>query len=171
MTPKKTIYVREEDQDTFERAKELADEESLSQTIAKALKDLVERKQAEEEGFKEHTLTVGKWPGGQRSHPETEEVKFYGKLLHSFTKYNGQTQSRDDRGNDYEIYQGKEKLLLYFKSWTRYQGEGSHADYYIVDNLDELEERAGDDFPGLPKGFLQDVKEEIGQEGAKKLDI
>lgn len=171
MTPKKTIYVREEDQDTFEKAKELADEESLSQTIAKTLKDLVDRKDAEKEGFKEHVLTVGEYPGGQKSSPETEEVKFYGRLLNAHTKYHGQTKSKDDRGNNYELYQGKEKFLLYFQNWSRHQSEGSHATYYVVDDLEELEAKAGSDLPGLPTGFIQDAREELGQEGAKRLDI
>lgn len=167
MTPKKTIYVREEDQETFERAKELADEESLSQTIAKALKDLVDRKEAEEEGFKEITLEVGTWPAGQKSTKQTEEVKFYGRKINYHKGLHGQTGGGDDRGTTWKLYQGeKGKFLFYKKDWSRWQKEASHATYEIYDSFEELEEEKN-----LPNGFLQDAKKELGQEGAKRLDI
>ena len=167
MTPKKTIYVREEDQETFERAKELADEESLSQTIAKALKDLVDRKEAEEEGFKEITLEVGTWPAGQKSTPNIEEVKFYGRKLNFHRDLYGQNAGGDDRGTIFKLYEGeKGKFLLYKKDYSHWQKENSSARYEIFESLEELEEEKN-----LPNGFLQEAKKELGQEGAKRLDI
>jgi len=167
MTPKKTIYVREEDQEVFDQAKELADEESLSQTIAKALKDLVERKKAEEEGFKEITLEVGTWPAGQKSTKQTEEVKFYGRKLNYHKELHGQTGSGDDRGTTYKLYQGgKGKFLYYVRNWSRWQKESSGAKYELFDSLEELE-----DEKNPPRGFIADAKKKLGQDGAKRLEI
>lgn len=180
MTPKKTIYVREEDQKIFEKAKELADQESLSQTIAKALKDLVERKK--DEGFKEITLEVGTWLADETK--QTEEIKFYGRELNRHEKTLDSSSKNKESQIIWRLFQGeKGKFLLYKKevsSWIQFEDqspltdvqlrpqgkENSEAKYEIFDNLEELEEEKD-----LPNGFLQVARTEMEQEGVKRLEI
>lgn len=56
---KMTIYVRDEDEVLFDRAKALEDEGSLSQVLARALKDFLDKREAEDQGMRLVTLKVG----------------------------------------------------------------------------------------------------------------
>lgn len=173
MTPKKTIYVREEDQETFEKAKELADEESLSQTIAKALKDLIKRKKAKEEGFKEITIEVGTWPADEAK--QTEKIKFYGRELNYHEELHDTPGGKEPQ-TTWQLYQGERgKFLLYKKEYSRWiedivdtvrRKESSEATYEIFDSLEELEKEKD-----LPNGFLRVAKSELGQKGVKRLNV
>lgn len=56
--PTKTIYVSNDDQDTFDRAQKLAGE-NLSAVIVRALSEFITRKEATSKGMKEISVQVG----------------------------------------------------------------------------------------------------------------
>lgn len=76
--PRKQIYVREEDEKMFERAVQLAGEESLSATVAEAVRRFVEQEEAKERGFGMVVLEVG---SGGRTAANWKKVRFTGRLL------------------------------------------------------------------------------------------
>lgn len=76
--PRKQIYVREEDEKMFERAVELAGEESLSATVAEAVRRFVEQEEAKAKGFGTVVLEVG---SGRRTAANWKKVRFQGRLL------------------------------------------------------------------------------------------
>ena len=46
----------------------------------------------------------------------------------SYTRYEGQTSSRDDRGTDYTIFKiGEDRYRVHVVHWNRWQGEGGRA--------------------------------------------
>ena len=160
--PQKMIYIREEDLELFEKAQSLAGE-SLSGVIAEALRQYVKKKEAEAEGFEEVTLEVGYWP--PRGAKETKKIRFTGKSLAWGQKFTGQTGSRDDRGTDYEIYLTKKgKYLLYWHQWSRWQNEGSNADYALLSSLpkpgEEVEGELGDRIV-FPASVLEEAGGEV----------
>lgn len=167
--PNKTIYVRDEDVQLFEEAEKLGGD-SLSGVIAEALRRLVDAKRSEAQGMKQHTLTVGILR--TRGDDDTRKVRFVGRKLAEAEVFTGQTSSRDDRGTDYAIYQTQAgKIVVWWKSWTRWDGESDLLDYAVFNALpgydDEIWGKVhGSELPPetLPGNLLQDAAEELGQE-------
>ena len=170
--PNKTIYVKDEDLSLFEEAEKLGGD-SLSAVIAQAVKRFVQVKRAETQGLEDHTLEVGR--ASTRGADDTRKIRFVGRKLAGQTAYTGQTSSQDDRGTDYKIYQTKAgKIIVHWRHWSRWDGEGSSADYAVLDQLPghgaEIYGQADDDdyterFPEkLPGGLLQEAAEALGQE-------
>jgi hypothetical protein len=162
--PNKTIYIKDEDMPLFERAAEIAGD-SLSSVIADALRDYVRRKGAEGAGIREITLEVGTWPG--KGEKNTRKVAFEGTKLGDLTVFSGQTNSRDDRGVDWEIYRTKKgKYLIYRHVWSRWQNECSYAEYYIMDKIpkpDSTIKTKDGDYIEVPAGLVQKAMEAVGQ--------
>ena len=170
--PNKTIYVREEDLPVFEEAEKLGGD-SLSGIIAEALRRFVAVKRAEMFGMQEYTLPAGVL---RSQGADTRKVRFVGRLLAEAEVLTGQTSSQDDRGTDYRVYQTKAgKIIVHWRRWSRWDGEGSSADYAVLDQLPghgaEIYGQIRDDddyiepYPEkLPGSLLQDAAEALGQE-------
>lgn len=167
--PNKTIYVKDEDLQVFEEAEKLGGD-SLSAVIAQAVKRFVQVKRAEQQGMKEHILTVGVLRS--QGADDTRKVRFVGRLLAEAEVLTGQTSSRDDRGTYYRIYQTKAgKILVWWKRWSRWDGENDLLDYAVLNALpdynDEVVGKMHGDMFGpveLPGSLLQEAAEALGQE-------
>ena len=176
--PNKTIYVKDEDLSIFEEAEKLGDD-SLSAVIAEAVKHFVAAERSKAQGMEEHTLEVGQV--NSRGADDVRKIRFVGRKLAGQTAYTGQTSSRDDRGTDYQVYQTKAgKIIVHWESWSRWDGEGSSADYATLDQLPEHgaeiygqfeDDDYGERFPvRLPGGLLQEAAEALGQELVEFID-
>ncbi len=143
----KTIYVSDADLPIFDRAQELAGE-SLSGTIVRALRRLVELEEARIDGFEEITVKVG--PG------LTRRQRFLGVLLVKWGR------SDKDKSEDYRVYRSRSgKYVVHLKRsaeeiWTagpdgQAQGWRKHfasdqqwgkipasASLEVVDDLEQL---------------------------------
>ena len=99
-------------------------------------------------------------------------IRFVGRLLAEATVYSGQTSDRKDRGTDYRVYQTKAgKVLVWWKKWTRWEGESDLLDYVVLSTLpgydDEVYGKVHGDMLGpveLPGSLLQEAAEALGQE-------
>ncbi len=112
--------------------------------------------------MEEQTLTVGVWPGGQKSSPRTKEITFKGEKV--WGRYDG-----DDRGTKMELYQGEEKFLFYRKNWSRWQKESSRASKYIYDSFEDFKEDKGGE---LPTGAMLEIEKELGlSDGKEHIEI
>ena len=167
--PNKTIYVREEDVSLFEEAEKLGGD-SLSSVIAEALRRFVATKKAEQQGMQEHTLPVGVLRS--QGADDTRKVRFVGRLLAEAEVFTGQTSDRRDRGTYYRIYQTQAgKILVWWNTWIRWDGENDLLDYAVLDALpdynDEVVGKMHGDILGpveLPGSLLQEAAEALGQE-------
>lgn len=167
--PKKNIYIRTDDLPLFDRAEALGGD-SISAVIADALRKYVAVKEAEGSGMEEVSLPVGIL----RSHgdDDTRTVRFAGRLLADARRYHGQTSDARDRGTDYRIYQtAAGKILIWWKNWTRWDGENDLLDYAVKATLPgygtEVSGKVhGEHLPPmtLPGNLLQDAAEALGQE-------
>lgn len=163
--PNKTIYVKDEDLSIFEEAEKLGGD-SLSAVIAQAVKRFVAAERSKAQGMEEHTLEVGQVKA--RGADDTRKVRFVGRKLAEQTSYTGQTSSQDDRGTNYAIYQTKAgKIIVHWESWSRWDGEGSSADYAT---LDALPEHGAEIYERLPGGLLQEAAETLGEELVEFID-
>ena len=157
----KTIYVKDTDLPLFEKAEALGGE-TLSATIATALRRFVEVEEAKAGGMLEQQIEVGVF--SDRSSDDTRKIRFIGKQIASARVYSGQTGSQDDRGTDYTLYLTKKgKLLLCRKHWSRWQGEDTTVTYSIYDSLAEIED--------VPGSLIQDAGEALGIDTAEYLDV
>ena len=169
----KNIYIKDDDISVFDEAERLAEGngESLSGVIAAQLRQYIEHKKMETN----IVLEVGRWPAKGAS--DTSKVSFKGRLLAEGTKYDGQTASRDDRGIDWQIYQtAKGKILVYWRNWSCWQGEGDYADYVVVDRLPSPNdvfagEANGDMVGNIPASIIEEAAEALGQDAVKRLDV
>lgn len=157
----KQIYIKDADLEIFEKAEALAGE-SLSATIAEALRRFVEVEEAKADGMSEQEIEVGVF--SDRSSADTRKIRFIGKQIASAWVYSGQTGSQDDRGTYYTLYLTKKgKLLLCRKHWSRWQGEDTTVTYEIYDSLAEIE--------NVPGSLIQDAGEALGMDTAEYLDV
>lgn len=83
--PTKTIYVSNDDQDTFDRAQKLAGE-NLSAVIVRALSEFITRKEATSKGMKEISVQVG-------SKGLQIEKRFVGRVI---AKWKGLSEKNKD---------------------------------------------------------------------------
>ncbi len=167
--PNKTIYVRDEDVSLFEEAEKLGGD-SLSSIIAEALRRFVAVKRAEAGGMEEYTLTAGtlRTEGAD----DIKQIRFVGRKLAEADVYTGQTSDRRDRGTAYRIYQTKAgKILIWWKKWSRWEGENDYTDYAVMDALPSRSTEFFGNFHvdnfepvSLPGSLLQDAAEALGQE-------
>lgn len=166
--PKKNIYIKDADLALFDRAEQLGGD-SISQVIADALRRYVAIKEAEGAGMEDVSLPVGVLRS--QGDDDTRTVRFVGRLLADARRYHGQTSDGRDRGADYRIYQtAGGKILIWWKSWTRWDGENDALDYTVRDNLPSYDTEVSGKVHGersahtLPASLLQDAAEALGQE-------
>ena len=80
--PQRNIYVKEEDQEVFEKAKDLLGDKSLSETVVEAVKQYVKDKESGEESkygrFARERLPVGRIP---RKDAPDHWIEFTGRML------------------------------------------------------------------------------------------
>ena len=167
--PKKNIYIKDADLQLFDRAEQLG-EDSLSQVIAESVRRFVAIKEAEGSGMEEVSLEVGTLRGAGED-DDTRTVRFVGRLLADALRYTGQTSDGRDRGTDYRIYQTQAgKILVWWKAWTRWQGENDLLDYAICVRLPGYDTEIsgkihGEQMPEtLPANLLREAAETLGQE-------
>jgi hypothetical protein len=170
--PAKNIYVRDEDVSLFERAEELGGE-SLSAVIAEALRRYVEVEEAKLSGYEEYTVEVGVWR--TQGSDDTREIKFIGKMLAGGQTLNGQTDSRDDRGTDWYIYQTKGgKVIVVWEDWSRWEGENNTVDYAVLNALPDYDDLLTGDLLEterlVPGDILRDAANQLGQSLAKWIE-
>ncbi len=167
--PQKMIYIKDEDLPIFEQAEELGGD-SLSAVIAEALKRFVAAKQAEAQGMEEFTLEAGIIRPAGQGDDDLRKVRFVGRLLAEGETFHGQGSDRRDRGMLCRIYQTKAgKILIWWKNWSRWQGENDLLDYAVLDELpghdEDVEGRLGLMPTMIPPGsLLQEAAEALGQE-------
>jgi hypothetical protein len=136
---KMTIYVRDEDEGLFEKAKALADEGSLSQVLARALKDFLDKREAESEGMREWVLLVGE-PGLQH------KIGFIGKKVAEWPD-NDWVDDMPQEGefDDQDWYRSfttrKGKILLYT---ANLRGGGWGFKYDVFDTFQDFERALGE---------------------------
>lgn len=171
------LYVRDEDQALFEKAKELLGDEKISPVVAEAIRRLVEEEEAKKDGFEEIELEVG-ISGSQPGESDNfRRIRFVGKELSNYTRLegrerqglNGQIFIGDDRGKHWRLFLSRKgKFLLYLNDWSYWRGEFTSKQYEIFDSLEEIEEFEGFE---VPEKLLNDAKEELGEDVSIRLDI
>lgn len=131
---KKTLYLPDEHESTYERAKELAEAagSKISNIFVDAIVRYVEEREGQLQGIEEVTLWLGvKGPdGGARG----KYVRFYGKKI---------AEGEMDTGQDETLFQRlyrTRKGKYYFYSVTR-EGFEELAEGDVVESLKELEGR------------------------------
>jgi hypothetical protein len=130
----RTLYVREEDQEIWDQAKELVGD-SLSMYITNHLKALVASEKAAQKGFERIVLkfTHGKIP---------QAKAFYGRWIIS-PQQPFRTQYRDDLSWETSNYAvattAKNKVVIFVFRKEKY-GEESYdqASMHVLDSLEEL---------------------------------
>ena len=158
--PKTSIYINQDDEALFARAKELAGD-SLSPVIATALRSYVAAKEAELAGHKEVTIEVGTWR--KQGADDIRKVRFLGRLLSQARVYRGQTSDRRDRHTDFTIYQTVAgKIIIHTSFISLWEREGSVAQHDILDRLPAH----GDEIDGwtIPGSLLDKAAAALGQE-------
>jgi EXLDI family protein len=147
----KTIYVSENDELLYEKAKEIAGE-ALSSVIARALREFVSRHQEKEKGMKEISLKVGK-------EKAEREMRFVGTKLGEWTGFSDDkewwlkgTIYKTQKGNFaiYLITVCKASLLTNPGHWKMsgdYLVNSKSSDLIVGKNSKELEDK-------LPKELL-----------------
>lgn len=170
----KMIYVKDEDQELFDRVAEIGGE-SLSAIVAEALRKFVAAKEAEAAGLKEVAVKVG------RETERTDErrtIRFIGREISRQRVLSGSTNSRDDRGTTFRLFQTqKGKFLLHVVRWSCWQGEDSVSWYKIFGSLaeiraqDQVHDPDADEVATIPGSLLDEAEKTLGQEVGEFLDI
>lgn len=161
---RKNIYIRDEDQELFEKAEKLGGD-NFSGLVAEAVRRFVEVEEAKQDGMAEQEIEVGIYYSGTSS-DDTRKIKFIGKKIADANILSGQSSSRDDRGKNYTLYLTKKgKFLLHIEYWTRWQGEDSRSSYETFDSMTHL---MSYDPPG---SLIQEAGQRLGVDTAEYLDI
>ncbi len=101
-----------------------------------------------------------------RGADDTRKVRFVGRLLAEAEVFTGQTNDRRDRGTCYRVYQTKAgRILVWWKKWTRWEGEPQVMDYAVLDQLPGYD----DEISGKVHGFPEVLPGELLQEAAEAL--
>ena len=99
---------------------------------------------------------------------DTRKVRFVGRLLAEAEVFTGQTNDRRDRGTCYRVYQTKAgRILVWWKKWTRWEGEPQVMDYAVLDQLPGYD----DEISGKVHGFPEVLPGELLQEAAEALPV
>lgn len=153
----KTIYLTEEGEEIFKKAKEMAGD-SISSVITASLKKYVLNKEAEEKGLGEVILWVG--TEDLPDHVEGKRIKFVGKLL---------SQSEMWLGTDHNLrqslyYTRKGQFLLYSVDENK---PAMHFDSYtkIYPSFKEVQAA------GLPSDLIFHAEKQLPDVPCEELDI
>jgi EXLDI family protein len=158
--PNKTIYVSREDEEVFEKARQISGD-ALSAVISQALKEFVARHTEQGKGFKEVKLKIG-------SRNNVREQRFLGKLMGGWKGFN------DERSlwleSDIFITQ-KGNIAIYHKrvlnasvinnpeNWQEYLGDEERYELIVGASVDELTGK-------IPQALLTVVKDMAAKETA-----
>lgn len=161
--PRVTLYVREADQEVWERAKALAGgEESLSAVVSEALRQYVERWERQEKAreklqqqMEPIELKVNAWRGNEPDHRRTYRVRFTGTLV-------GTTDPDGWRSGDWtEVYLTEGGNLVVYGSWKDF------LFYKKCEDFDELIESYGQ---RLGEDVLAEIAEAMGEDYAVEIE-
>ena len=140
----KQIYVKESDLPVFAKAEKYGT--SLANVVAEALRQYVEKKEAEEddEGYAPIELEIGRYRPGPA---DTKIVRFIGKQLAKLhIESGGKNQDPlDDITQRWEVYRSKKKKFVFWKKEKRMEivdenGEVDAfetAEYMVAESLTE----------------------------------
>jgi len=146
ITGQRTIYVREEHEAIWDRAKALAGDESLSTIIARALERFI----ADREDPVMQELIIEEWANGKPT-----KKSFRGRWLverHMALNDGGTWSVALTRRNHFAIYRHPTFIVPFTSK------------LYIVDNLDQVPE-------DVPQSLLQAVSKNIPASFVQPLDI
>lgn len=164
--PQRNIYVKEEDQEVFEKAKDLLGDRSLSETVVEALKHYVKDKESGKESkygrFKRERMPVGRMPRG-----ETPDrwIEFTGRMLSNYRE-DENLKDPEAQSVQYVVYQGvlggfllTRKLVYPAPADIR---ERSETEYVVGKTVEELKMRSDQKGWNVPVELLDEAKEELG---------
>lgn len=147
--PKRTLYLKDEEDALYEKVKELtvATGETIGGVFVKALKDYIDEKERELQGFKLIKLFIGESDSifGESG----EEIEFTGKLIGSGTR-------QEDVEVTETLYRTlKKKFLLHISYFDRV-GMSQRTKYRIIETVEELKgvQLAPEIFNALQKGDI-----------------
>lgn len=168
-----TIYVREDDMDIYQKAKEMTAEGSLSGVIAKALREYLDKREQAGAGMRDLEIRVGT-PGAWR------RIRFFGRLIarnnppdidegwlgdipgEEWTA--GQRAWARRQGKVFSLYQGRRgKLLMH---WC--DAFGLFCEYQVFEGFQGFCEKSG-----LPRGApaIEAIARSLGEDAIEYLDI
>lgn len=166
--PQKNIYVREEDEQVFQKAEKLFEGKSLSKTVVEALREYVDKKESGKEmsygKFTREVIPVGKMP---REDTPDRWIKFTGRLLVSHTE-SGESKAPETKSIRYMIYQGKQGELLLIRKLlfpTPDDVEENSKTEYVVDKtFDGLRVKSDYEDWKVPETLWGKVKDELNNQ-------
>lgn len=185
-----TIYVPDEDVPVLQQAKEMFAGE-LSSMVVAFLRQTVAVRSVAMKDMKTQEITIGEWlfDGGEN----TSIKRFIGK--HLACGHNN--IAGDFRRMEWNIYlTRKNKILVYYRYRTHWQGASDYADYTVLDRIpadrivtvqwEHLEQppsyqvynRSTHQYDRVvlcplrvPGGIVQDALDAIGEDVAEDLDV
>lgn len=162
--PKRTVYVRDEDQAVWDQAEALAGQDSLSSFVAEALRRLIEVKETAARGFAEVELPVRY--ALDEAFPEVIDmrpVSFRGRVIAQHVGGNGTIQ--------WTVYLTPKGNLLFYQI-SGVDGKDG-ATYEVFKSLQEAERAVWPDEPArkYPLELLRKVSEGNGENWPVHLDI
>ena len=162
---RKTIYIKDEDLQIFERAEQIGGE-SISAIIADALEKYIEVKELEKTGMGEREIEVGRF--GARG-DDYDVIKFIGREIAHYQENVGETSSGDDRYLVHTVFQTAKGKLLYYREFVSlWERDTSRREYFVVENIEELKNIDG---VHVPASVIREAKESLEGDGAVFLDI
>ena len=133
----KQIYVKEADLPIFAKAEKYGN--SLANVVAEALRQYVEKKEAEEDadGHAPIDLEIGQYLPGPA---ETKVIRFIGKQVAKLTlEPDSQIQDpMDDVTQYWEAYQTKKNNFVIWKKERRMEPINNDGDLEVVENAEHL---------------------------------
>lgn len=157
----KTIYLTEEGEEVFKKAKEMAGD-SISSVITASLKKYVLNREAEEKGLAEVVL----WVGTENYMIENgvvsgSRIKFVGKLLSKAKQEIGP----EDHIVSYSLYLTRKGQFLLYCVEDERDGQYIESSYKRFSTFQDV--RAA----GLPGKLIFDAEMQLPDPGCEELDI
>ncbi|WP_449240889.1 hypothetical protein [Desulfoscipio gibsoniae] len=153
--PNKTVYIREGDQELWDKAESIAGG-SLSGLLTKLLKEYVPSREEKplkgDDGMERIVLEIGMGPETRR------KVAFTGKWLASdgISRYGGRHTA---------YYTPKGNIVVH----SDYDTTGD--DYHVYDDIEAMSQETNGDEPLYSPEFLVEIAAELGEEYVEELDI
>lgn len=155
--PQKTIYVKEEDLELYEKANQLYEDRSLSETIVDALATYIQFKKGIRGNFSIQSLAVGKWP---REGTPDLYVRFAGFPLDSAST------EKEDNSVHFTLHQGVNGRFLLYREIIYERAPDGHAeqweaDYVEADDLPKIKKEAGKEGWEVPADLWERVEKKL----------
>jgi hypothetical protein len=158
------IYIRPEDEEMWEEARRLIPETSLAQTIAAALRGLLDRRRAETEGYEEVVLHpyVGARQGLGGEDERGRQVRFMGKLLAVLNR-KGQGTS-----TDWKLYRTRGgRYVVEEDAQTCWEGARCHLEATAYDSLADI---PTEPMEGVPSALIVEAENALQEQAATWVD-